>query len=125
MGLGTVVRGFMVVLAAATMAGGCATGVEVRSTPAGAEIVLDGKPIGRTTPAKLTLDDLKEGEDHLVAVQMIGYRDSAPQGVRVKVSGGRIFWTCFLPVPFLIINGIRGWEIADPGVLKFRLDEER
>lgn len=46
--------------------------VLVTSTPAGAEILLDGAPTGRTTPAMLELDGMI-GDDHLITVVKTGF----------------------------------------------------
>ncbi len=46
--------------------------VMVTSTPAGAEILLDGQPTGRTTPAKLELGGMLGG-NHRISLRKRGY----------------------------------------------------
>ena len=56
----------------------------VTSRPAGAEILVDGAPIGRTTPAPV--DGLAAGRDVQVSVQLAGH--VAPAARTVAVEGG-------------------------------------
>ena len=46
--------------------------VFVTSDPAGADVLLDGKSTGKTTPTKLNLDGIL-GSDHTIRLQKIGY----------------------------------------------------
>ena len=46
--------------------------VFVTTEPAGADILVDGKPTGLTSPAKIDLDGLL-GSDHEIRVEKVGY----------------------------------------------------
>jgi hypothetical protein len=60
-------------LAACTYASGDPR-VMVSSTPAGAEILVDGAATGRTTPSMLDLDGII-GDDHRITLRKAGYED--------------------------------------------------
>ena len=48
--------------------------VVVTSTPAGAQILLDGSPTGKTTPSRLELGGIM-GSDHKITLRKEGYDD--------------------------------------------------
>jgi hypothetical protein len=58
--------------------------LKLNSTPPGAEVVLDGKPTGKSTPTSITI----ERGQHAIALRMAGFPEAA---AKFKVSGGEEF----------------------------------
>jgi hypothetical protein len=58
--------------------------IEVLSTPPGATLYVDGKPVARRTPA--TVDSLAIGREHVVLAQLDGYKEELRR-VSVPASG--------------------------------------
>lgn len=67
--------------------------IEVTSTPSGAKIIVDGKEISKTTPAKFTADELGVGT-HSISASLVDYSAEAqpisiypgkPQKVEIKL----------------------------------------
>ncbi|MEM7206064.1 MAG: PEGA domain-containing protein [Planctomycetota bacterium] len=54
------------------------THVVVTSTPAGAEILVDGEETGRTTPAKLDMGEFSGGE-HEISLRKVGFDSEVRQ----------------------------------------------
>jgi hypothetical protein len=78
-----------VLLSALLVLCGC-TGLQVKSNPAGAQVIMDGTNTGKVTPAKLLLRDLPRGE-HTVTVQKEGYDTVTPPcRLEVKTRPGSI-----------------------------------
>jgi hypothetical protein len=96
----------------AILVSGCAHGVSVSSRPGGASILIDGAGTGEKTPAVLSPKMFPPGR-HDVTVELDGYKLPVPFTVRKHVSGGLVFWSIVLPVPFLIINAARGFSVVD------------
>jgi hypothetical protein len=101
----------------AFLGSGC-TNLEVTSNVSGAQVLVDGVPIGATTPAQISLKRLGSG-DHKISIQTADGMISPPQQVSIKVAPMRIVWSVLVPVPCLIINAIRGFNKPYPHKLQF------
>jgi len=85
---------------------GCAS-LTVESEPPGADIILNNKPTGRTTPAKFGIRHLTKGT-YDVTLKKEGYKTlKDPEKFRVAVRGGSIAGTVvlFVPIGFIEIFG--------------------
>ena len=81
--------------------------LKLSSTPPGAEIVVDGKPFDKTTPASVSI---ARGQ-HEIAVRMPGFQEAS---AKFKVSGGEEFE--FSPELVPLVPGLRGMvNVPGPG----------
>ena len=79
--------------------------LKLNSTPPGAEVVLDGKPTEKTTPASISI---ARGE-HAISLRIAGFQEAS---AKFKVSGGEEFE--FSPELVPLAPGLRGMGVEPP-----------
>ncbi len=81
------------------------TGLEIRTVPRGAEITVDGDPVGRSD---LTLEDLQPGRVEVVA-RLTGYRETRLQ-IRIEEGEVGLAALNLEPLPGTLILEVQGPE---------------
>ena len=76
--------------------------LKLDSTPPGAEVILDGTPTDKTTPASVSI----ERGQHAIALRMPGFQEAS---AKFKVSGGEEFE--FSPELVPLVPGLRGMRV--------------
>ncbi|MFO7871187.1 MAG: PEGA domain-containing protein [Kiritimatiellia bacterium] len=97
---------------------GCGTFKTVESYPPGADVLIDGKPTGKRTPAALRVRHLEKGT-HSISVTKKGYETVTPaQEVEVTLAAGRVIGSVLFVVPTLFELTGDLWKDCLPGDLK-------
>ena len=89
-GLSAAVRGGVLLTACATIINGTSQSISISSQPTGAQVFVDGVPMGVTPVAP----DLKRKDKHLIRIEMEGYEPFELQlnrGVSGWIAGNIIF----------------------------------
>ncbi len=89
----------------------------IESTPAGAHIFLDGRPITAPAPTTIAVAEPRPGEAHRLELRLPGYRDWVASGVVLK-PGDHAFYRAGLEAPatrLLVTTTPPGAEVAVDG----------